>query len=368
MNESSREMETNHLKSAGECDARPGRGSSDAASSMATRGATVEAVLLDHTSLHYEPRFDIQPRSKREVAVRVLQAGICETDLQLVRGYMNFHGVLGHEFVGVAEEGPHCGCRVVGEINCGCGRCDWCDSGRRNHCPHRTVLGILDHHGGFASKVFVPPENLHRVPDSISDDQATLVEPLAAAYQIPTQVDLNTHRRAVVIGDGRLGYLIAQVLQAGGCEVTVVGKHEQKLARFADRSIATRLLEEKPTARDWDLAVDACGSVSGIPTALDYLRPRGTLVLKTTVTDPHSLSLAPLVIDEIQVVGSRCGPFAEALRALEEQRVEVDSLIGARFRLNQAEQAFQVAASGTVMKTLFMIEGGRSLESLEATN
>ena len=356
MTQSNRHNESGRLASNSEDEARLNGQDSASTNQSVAYDATVEAVVLDQSGLRYEPQFNIQPKYDREVCVRVLQAGICETDLQLVRGYMNFRGVLGHEFVGIAEEGAHRGHRVVGEINCGCGRCRWCDDGRRNHCPHRSVLGILDHHGGFAGKVFVPPENLHRVPDAISDDQATLVEPLAAAYQIPAQVDLDSHRRAVVIGDGRLGYLIAQVLQATGCEVTAVGKHEQKLARFADRGIATRLLAETPSKRDWDLAVDACGSVSGIPTALDYLRPRGTLVLKTTVTDPHSLSLAPLVIDEITVVGSRCGPFATALQALKEQRVEVDSLIGARFPLNQAQQAFQVAASGSVMKTLFMMD------------
>ena len=299
----------------------------------------MRAVYLDQDGIQFRTDHPLV-QSDTEIAVRVLVAGICETDLQLVKGYMGFRGVPGHEFVGVAQSGKFAGQRVVGEINCSCGNCKLCQSGLSNHCPHRSVIGILNHDGAFAETVNVPEANLHAVPDSVSNETAVFTEPLAAAFQVPAQLDLAQFRRAVVIGDGRLAYLIAQVLRLGPCEVLVVGKHEEKLNRFKLLGFETRLLSQTPSRREFDLAVDCSGSPTGIPTALDYLRPRGTLVLKTTVAGSHEIDLAPLVIDEITVVGSRCGPFDIALSALENERVEVESLITGRFPLEQASDAF----------------------------
>lgn len=287
-----------------------------------------------------------------EVLVRVLQAGICETDLQLIRGYMGFEGVLGHEFVGIAEGGPFAGERVVGEINCNCRRCEWCRDGLGNHCPHRSVLGILNHDGAFADYVSVPAQNLHRVPDEVPTDEAVFVEPLAAAYQIPAQIRLRPGQPTIVLGDGRLGNLCAQVLHRAGCDVRVIGKHPEKLALLDDLGIRTARLTDIEPKRDADLVVDSTGSPTGLPTAIQFVRPRGTIVLKTTVAGEQTLALAPLVIDEITVVGSRCGPFADALHALQTKQIAVQPLISARYSLDEAPTALEQARTTPALKVL----------------
>lgn len=314
----------------------------------------MRAVYLDQEGIEFRANYELK-EVEQEISVRVLIAGICETDLQLVQGYMEFQGIPGHEFVGVAETGQYAGQRVVGEINCSCGTCRFCISGLRNHCPNRSVIGILNHDGAFADRVFVPERNLHRVPDSVSNDSAVFCEPLAAAFQIPEQVDLSQLGRAVVIGDGRLAYLIAQVLRLNHCKVLVVGKHEAKLNRFRAIEIETQILNRTTASRNFDIAVDCSGSSSGIPTALQYLRPRGTLVLKTTVANEHEINLAPIVIDEISIVGSRCGPFEKALSALEKNQIEVNPLITSRFKIEDCVQAFRAAADTTQSKVLLEI-------------
>lgn len=288
-----------------------------------------------------------------EVLVRVVKAGLCETDLQLVRGYMGFRGVLGHEFVGIAESGKFRGQRVVGEINCACRHCDTCHAGLMTHCPHRSVLGILNHDGAFADFVAVPEVNLHPVPDSVSTERAVFTEPLAAAYQILEQVRIDKSQHVFVLGDGRLGNLCAQVLSATGCRLTVVGKHPRKLKLLAARGIETTLVNDVEPQRQADVVVDCTGSSSGFEAAVKILKPRGMLVLKTTVAGTPPLSLAPVVIDEITVIGSRCGPFVPALKALEEQKVDVDSLIDATYPLDDAISAFERATSTPTLKLLF---------------
>ncbi|AMV17921.1 MDR/zinc-dependent alcohol dehydrogenase-like family protein [Planctomyces sp. SH-PL14] len=290
-----------------------------------------------------------------EIPIRVLRAGVCETDLQLARGYMGFQGILGHEFVGIAESGKFAGRRVAGEINCSCHRCDLCRQGLSNHCPNRSVIGILDHDGAFADRVFVPERNLHLIPDSVSDDEAVFIEPLAAAFQIPAQLDLKPVRSAVVLGDGRLGNLCAQVLHRAGCRVTAVGKHEWKLQRLADAGVDTCLLDALPIKREADLVVDCTGSSGGVETALRLLRPRGTLVLKTTTAAPHGPNLAAVVIDEITVVGSRCGPFDKAIEALADRDIDVRPLITARFPLEEGEEAMRAAARPENLKVLLQV-------------
>jgi threonine dehydrogenase-like Zn-dependent dehydrogenase len=287
-----------------------------------------------------------------EVLVRVTRAGVCETDLQLIKGYMGFRGVLGHEFVGVAESGPYAGRRVVGEINCSCGACETCRRGLPSHCPNRTVLGILNHDGAFADLIAVPQRNLHLVSDAIPDDVAVFTEPVAAAFQIPVQVQVGRRDRVIVLGDGRLGNVCAQVLAGLSDRVLVVGKHPGKLSLLAARGIATALLSDDLPPRTADVVVDCTGSESGLPSALTLVRPRGTIVLKTTVAGAQTMAWAPFVIDEVTLVGSRCGPFDRALAALLDGSVDVRSLVSDRFPLSEGVRALDRAQAKGVLKVL----------------
>jgi threonine dehydrogenase-like Zn-dependent dehydrogenase len=282
-------------------------------------------------------------------------AGVCETDLQLIKGYMGFRGVLGHEFVGVAESGPYAGRRVVGEINCSCGRCDTCRSGRRSHCSNRTVLGILNHDGAFADLIAVPQRNLHLVPDSLPDEVAVFTEPVAAAFQIPAQISIAPDQRVIVLGDGRLGNLCAQVLATLSSRVLVVGKHREKLMLLESMGIATAMLSDSLPQREADIVVDCTGSETGLPAALKLVRPRGTIVLKTTVAGTQTLAWAPFVIDEITLVGSRCGPFDRALRALEQGLVKVQPLISDRLDLSDGLRALERAQAKDALKVLIEV-------------
>ena len=265
---------------------------------------------------------------------------------------MGFRGVLGHEFIGVAESGPLAGQRVVGEINCACWACDTCRMGLPTHCPNRTVIGILNHDGAFADFVAVPQRNLHRVPDSLPDDLAVFTEPVAAAFQIPAQLTIARQDRIAVLGDGRLGNLCAQVLARLSDRVLVVGKHPGKLAILAAMGISTTELSNPPDDRSFDIVVDCTGSASGLPLALKLVRPRGTIVLKTTVAGQQTLAWAPLVIDEVTLVGSRCGPFDRALEALERGHVQVRPLISDRFDLSGGLEALARAQTKGVLKVL----------------
>lgn len=314
---------------------------------------TMRGLVLTAGGLEYRDDLPLPCPQPGEVLVRVTRAGLCETDLQLVRGYMGFRGILGHEFVGVAQSGRLAGRRVVGEINCACDRCETCLAGHRTHCPQRTVLGILGHDGAFAEFVAVPEVNLHPVSDSLTDDEAVFVEPLAAAFQIPAQIPLSPQQRVVVLGDGRLGNLCAQVLARTCSELTVVGKHPTKLQRLQDLGLRTVLLERMVDLERADVVVDCTGSATGLETALRLVRPRGTVVLKTTVAGPQTLSLAPVVIDEITIVGSRCGPFPAAIAALERREVQVAPLIDGHYTLEQGLEAFERAAGGPVLKLLY---------------
>jgi len=316
----------------------------------------MRALVLDETGVTLRTDAPEPVPGDGEVLVRVTRAGICETDLQLMRGYMGFRGVLGHEFVGVAQDGPFEGLRVVSDINCSCAICPTCLSGRPTHCPNRTVLGILNHDGAFADYIAVPQSNLHVVPDEITTDEAVFTEPLAAAYQIPAQLHIRRKDHIVVLGDGRLGNLCAQVLHGLSNHVTVVGKHPQKLALLSALGIKTTLLGAAPPEPTADYVVDCTGSESGLTTALKYVRPRGTVVLKTTVAGTQTLALAPIVIDEVTIVGSRCGPFDQALQALQAGEVSVLPLIASRFDLSEGVAALQEAASKPVLKILLDAE------------
>jgi threonine dehydrogenase-like Zn-dependent dehydrogenase len=289
-----------------------------------------------------------------ETVLRVRAAGICDTDLQLARGYMSFRGILGHEFVGELADGR----RVTAEINAACHQCPTCRAGRPRHCPNRTVVGILNHDGAMAERVRVPLANLHAVPDCISDREAVFIEPLAAALHVAEQVPLGPGVRMAIVGDGKLGLLCAWAARLAGADVSLVGKHPEKLA-LAGADITTHTLDEAAQlGRGFDVVADCTGSPSGLSTAVGLVRPCGTVVLKTTIAGTHDLSLAPIVIDEVQLIGSRCGPFPPAIDALARRAIDVRPLIGAEFRLDEAEAAFQAAAAPGAKKILMHVQAG----------
>jgi threonine dehydrogenase-like Zn-dependent dehydrogenase len=300
-----------------------------------------------------------KPRAAREALIRVTLAGICNTDLEITRGYAGFEGTLGHEFVGVVESAPDrslVGQRVVGEINAGCGACQLCRAGDPRHCPRRTVLGIVGRDGAFAEFLQLPIENLHRVPDEIADEEAVFTEPLAAAYGITEQVRLDRQTRTVVIGDGKLGLLCAQALSITGAPITLIGKHDNKLEIAQRRGIETVRLEEflasDELKRAFDVAVEASGSASGFEIALAALRPRGKLVLKSTFHGDTSFNAARIVVDEVSIIGSRCGRFPPALDLLRRKAVDVKSLISEEYRLVDGLEAMARAAERGVLKIL----------------
>lgn len=315
----------------------------------------MRAIVLDAAGVRLETGRPAPVPPPGEVLVRVLRAGVCDTDLQLVAGYKGFQGVLGHEFVGVPLDGRFAGRRVAGEINCSCGGCGTCRAGLPGHCPHRTVLGIVNRDGAFADLVALPERNLHVVPDTIDTDVAVFTEPLAAAFQIPAQIPLRREDRVVVLGDGRLGNLCAQVLAGSVGQLTVVGKHPRKLAVLDALGIETCLLADVRDVRTADVVVDCTGSASGLPAALELVRPRGTVVLKTTIAGAQTLSLAPVVVDEVTIVGSRCGPFDVALEALAAGRVDVQPLISDRFNLTDGARAIERAGEPGVLKVLIHV-------------
>src|SRR5687768_8949587 len=272
---------------------------------------------------------------------------------------MGYKGVLGHEFVADVVSSPDkdlVGQRVAGEINVVCGRCDLCLSGLSSHCRNRTVLGILNRDGAFAEFFRLPADNLHEVPASVEDDAAVFAEPLAAAFQVLKQVKLDGKRWVTVLGDGRLGLLCAQVLRNAGCPVRVIGKHADKLRLCDQWGIRSRPLAEITPRHDQDVVVDCTGSAEGLELAMQLVRPRGTIVLKSTVAEGKPINLAPIVIDEINVVGSRCGPFKEAIKALSEKSVDVTSMIHRRMKIEQGVEAIELAAKSGVLKVLLTME------------
>jgi threonine dehydrogenase-like Zn-dependent dehydrogenase len=290
-----------------------------------------------------------------EARVRVAIAGICNTDLELVRGYYPFTGIPGHEFVGRVETASGAeewvGRRVVGEINASCGTCAACMAGRRTHCERRTVLGIRGRDGAFAECLTLPLANLHEVPAGVPDESAVFAEPLAAALEIQEQVAIGPGDRVVVVGDGKLGNLVAQTLALTACALTVIGRHPAKLALLAARGIATALAGDVPRG-EADVVVECTGNAEGLDLARVAVRPRGTIVLKSTYRGSASVDMSRVVVDEITLVGSRCGPFPPALALLAGGRVNVRPLVHARFPLHEAVAAFTEAARPGVMKAL----------------
>ncbi|MDQ4076220.1 MAG: alcohol dehydrogenase catalytic domain-containing protein [Chloroflexota bacterium] len=320
-------------------------------------------------ALHFDKtlslRTDYPPptRPKSESLVRILKSGICNTDLELTRGYMGFQGVLGHEFVGVVEESDDptlVGQRVVGEINAYCGECETCRIGNPTHCPHRTTLGIDRRDGTHTDYTILPTRNLLRVPENVTDDEALFTEPLAAACEILQQIQIRPTDRVVVIGDGKLGLLVAQVLALTGCDLHAIGRHEAKLEILARRSISTEVVPRDGESILPDNSTDIVVECAGNPTAFDSARrlvhPRGTIILKSTYAGNVEVNLSTLVVDEIQLLGSRCGPFAPALRLLEASLVDVTSLIHARYSLDEGLAAFEHATRKGTLKVVLEME------------
>jgi len=293
------------------------------------------------------------PRRSRGFAlIRMLVAGICNTDLELQRGYYGFTGTPGHEFVGVvvdADTPSLVGQRVAGEINLACGHCEFCDAGLGRHCTNRTVLGIVKHPGAFAEYLSLPERNLHPVPDEIATDQAVFIEPLAAACEILDQVQIPPGERVAVLGDGKLGLLIAQVLHAHGAAVVLYGRHKEKLRLAA--GVETSVSIDLPRAR-FPFVVDATGSANGLQQAVSMVRPRGTVILKSTIHGEVRVDTAPVIVDEVTLVGSRCGRFAPAIDLLRSRKVDVSPMIAAAYPLEQASEAFAAAARKGVLKVL----------------
>ncbi|MEA3366336.1 MAG: alcohol dehydrogenase catalytic domain-containing protein [Candidatus Hydrogenedentes bacterium] len=304
-----------------------------------------------------EPRITDVPKPvppPGEALVRVRCAGICNTDIEIMRGYMDFKGIPGHEFVGIVEQASNehlLGKRVVGEINCPCGTCLYCRREMPHHCSARTVLGIQGRDGAFAEYLTLPEENLHLIPESMPDEIAVFTEPTAAAFRIPEQVEIDPDDRIIVLGDGKLGLLIAQVLWLHAKNLVCVGKHRWKLDVLTPLRIQTRPVEE-PLEAGADIVVDATGSSAGFLRALQLVRPEGILVLKTTIAGRSELDLSLPVINEVQIVGSRCGPFRPALEALALGTVVVKPMISAIYSLDEADRALEHAQSGNAIKVL----------------
>jgi len=296
-----------------------------------------------------------RPRpSRSEVLIEVRKAGICSTDLEVAKGYMAFSGVMGHEFVGTVVAGSRLwkGKRVVAEINCVCGRCDLCRGGLSNHCRHRTVLGIDGRDGCFAEYLTVPVRNLHEVPEAVSDAEAVFVEPLASALQVVRQVKITASNEVIVLGDGRLGQLLVRVLKGRVQRTVMVGRHPAKLEAAEKQGIQTIHEKDFVPKAGAAFVVDATGRAEGFELAMRTVRPRGTLVLKSTFAAGGEMNLTPLVLNEVTVVGSRCGPFPDAIRAIASRSVDVSALISAEYPLRDGLVALREAARGDRLKVL----------------
>ncbi len=295
-----------------------------------------------------------QPNKPNEALIKIRKMGICSTDLELVKGYYPYTGILGHEFVGEVVSGADktwIGQRVVGEINATCGKCEACLHGRPTHCENRTVLGILNRDGVFAEYTTLPIENLLRVPDSVTDEMAVFTEPLAAALEIQQQIQIRPTDRVLLVGAGRLGQLIAQTVALTGCDLHVVARHAQQQNLLTARGIHL-ITEAEIQPRKWDIVVEATGSPDGFNLARKAIRPRGTMVLKSTYKGEMNVNFSSIVVDEINLIGSRCGPFEPALRLMEKREVDPTVLIAEEYKLDDVVNGFEHAGRAGVLKVL----------------
>lgn len=321
----------------------------------------MRAVVIDD-GLRLDESAPMPQPKEGEVLIRLLCAGICNTDLELMQGYLAFSGVLGHEFVGVVEKGAPewVGKRIVSEINVGCGHCDFCLAGIRSHCRTRQSVGIFHYDGAFADYMRLPAANLHVVPDEVTNDQAVFVEPLAAVLQILSAVQVSAEDRIVVLGAGKLGLLAAQVVNLTGADVSVVVRRQKQsdlLNRWGIRGVAYDALEPQRAT----IVIDCTGQPAGFADALNLVQPRGTIVLKSTYTGIPQADLTQVAVNEIRVIGSRCGPFAPALRLLAAGRIDVTSMIESRYGLDRAIEAFEAAAQPGMLKVLLDIQASGSV-------
>jgi len=314
----------------------------------------MRALYFDGKKLELREDYPIPERRIGEALIRVRYAGICGTDLEILRGYAEFRGVLGHEFVGEvveADDESLVGERVVGEINIGCGECEFCKRGLEKHCANRLALGIRGKDGAFAEYLTLPEKNLHRVPEEISDLEAVFVEPLAAAYEISTQLHLKPSWRTLLLGDGRLGQLIAQVLKYR-VNLIVVGRHPRKLRLLRELGINAIMIDELDRSLKFDVVIDATGNQDAILEAIKLVKPMGFLILKTTTSKPSKIPLSEIVVNEINMIGSRCGPFEPALNALKEKLIKVDYMIDGIYPITNWKKAFKRAMNRETLKII----------------
>jgi threonine dehydrogenase-like Zn-dependent dehydrogenase len=310
-------------------------------------------ALVYNGRLHLDAAVPLPVPHGDQTLLKIRRAGICNTDLELVAGMYGFSGVLGHEFVGEVTEGPPewLGCRVVGEINVACGQCDFCQKGIPSQCRNRTSVGIRQHPGAFADYLALTARNLHRVPDTVSDDSAVFVEPLAAALQITEAVHISPRDRVVIVGLGKLGMLCAQVLKLTGTDVVSLIRHE-KQAQMLDRWRIPSAREDELQPERAQVVVDCTGSAEGFASALKLVEPRGTIVLKSTYHGIPQVDMTQVAVREIRVVGSRCGPFDAALRLLEAGLIDTESLVEARYPFERVLEAMEHAGQQGVLKVL----------------
>ena len=324
----------------------------------------MKAIVFDN-ELKLDNNYKKPVPNKGEALIRVKLAGICNTDYEITKGYMGYVGVLGHEFVGVVEEVNSdkqedlkwVGKRVVAEISWGCDdpNCEWCAKKNYRHCPNRHTIGIWKKDGCMAEYITLPTNILFEVPQNVSDEQAVFVEPLAAACEILEQLHIEPTAKVLVLGDGKLGLTTALTLNAHNLDVLLVGKHQNKLDIAAAQGVKTKLLNDFTPEKKYDVVVEATGSASGFETSISLTKPRGVLVLKSTVASGKELNLAPIVIDEITVLGSRCGQFAPALRLLENHRIDFTPFISQTYNINDALEAFEANKSKENLKILIEI-------------
>ena len=316
-----------------------------------------QLLLADWAAAHLVIGYPVPKPKCNEALIRVTMAGICNTDLEIINGYMDFKGVPGHEFVGIVEKSEEKkweGKRVAGEINIGCGFCYYCLSRMKNHCPNRSVLGILKKDGAFADYITLPVRNLHAIPDSVSNEEAVFMEPIAASFQICHQIKIKPSDKICVLGDGKLGILAGQVLFLTGCNLTVIGHHEEKLSILSQIGIHTSLNED--INGKFDVVVDCTGSPSGLKKSLALAKPKGKVILKTTLEKREPVNLNAVVINEIDLIGSRCGPFAPATRALQKKLIDTKPLISKTYYLDEGMEAFKYASQRGVLKVILKIK------------
>lgn len=316
-------------------------------------------ALVFNNKLELKQNFEKPTPKENEALIKVKLVGICNTDYEITKGYMGYNGILGHEFVGMVEEingedKSLLGKRVVGEINLGCKNCDYCAKGLERHCPNRQTLGIFNKDGCFADYVTLPLSNLLEVSEKINNETAVFVEPLAAALEILEQLHIKPYEKVCVLGDGKLGLITALALNASNVDVTLVGKHQNKLDIAKEQNVKTVLLEnlKQDDNKSFDVVVEATGRVSGFETSLSLVKPRGVLVLKSTIATGKELNLAPIVIDEITVLGSRCGQFAPALRLMEKNVIDFSKLVSAKLSFDDAILGFEKNKEKNTIKIL----------------